>query len=65
MLTELPMTMTVPQAGQIYFGFDKQASYRAAKNGDIPTIRIGRLLRVPVRLLEKMLDEASTKKNAA
>jgi hypothetical protein len=34
------------------------AAYEAAHRGDIPTIRIGRLLRVPVRALEKMLDNA-------
>jgi len=29
--------------------------------GDLPTVRIGRLLRVPVRALEAMLDRASVK----
>jgi excisionase family DNA binding protein len=50
-------TMTVPEAGASYFGLSRGASYEAAKRGEIPTIRIGKLLRVPVRALEEMLSE--------
>jgi hypothetical protein len=39
------------------------ASYEAAKRGDIPTIRIGKLLKVPIWALERMLT--SPKKNDA
>ena len=52
-----PLTMTVPEAGKKYFGLSRDSSYRAAERGEIPTIRIGRLLRVPVRALEQMLDQ--------
>src|SRR5215470_12434923 len=34
---------------------------KAAQRGLIPTIRIGRLVRVPVRAMEAMLDRASAK----
>ena len=34
----------------------RNAAYAAAKRGDIPTIKIGKLLRVPVRALEQKLD---------
>jgi excisionase family DNA binding protein len=51
-----PMTMTVPEAGKKYFDLSRDGAYRAAERGEIPTIRIGRLLRVPVRALERMLD---------
>ena len=54
-----PKTMTVPDAGRIYYGLSRNGSYEAAKRGDIPTIKIGRLLRVPVRALEEMLNAAS------
>jgi excisionase family DNA binding protein len=47
--------MTVPEAGA-QLGLGRNASYSAAKRGDIPTIRIGKLLRVPVRALEQMLN---------
>src|SRR2546430_273193 len=38
-------TLPVPEAGRKYFGLGRNASYAAAKRGDIPTIQIGRLLR--------------------
>ena len=57
-MTEPVKTMTVPDAGRIYYGLSRNGSYEAAKRGDIPTIKIGRLLRVPVRALEEMLNAA-------
>jgi hypothetical protein len=51
-----PQTLTIPEAGEMYFGLSRNASYAAAKRGDIPTIRIGKLLRVPIRALEQRLD---------
>jgi Helix-turn-helix domain len=58
-MSEQQLTISVPEAGRRYFGLPAQSAYAAAKRGDIPTIRIGRLLRVPVRALEAMLDGAS------
>jgi hypothetical protein len=52
------LTISVPEAGERYFGLCRNAAYDAAARGEIPTIRIGRLLRVPVRALERMLDGA-------
>ena len=51
-------TLTVPEAGRRYFNLSRNGSYDAAARGEIPTIKIGRLLRVPVRALEQMLDGA-------
>jgi hypothetical protein len=59
MSEEAPLTMSVPEAGKRYFGLCRNAAYDAAARGDIPVIKIGRLLRVPVRALERMLDRAS------
>jgi hypothetical protein len=53
-----PKTLTVPQAGKLYFDLGKNASYDAARRGEIPTIKIGRLLRVPVAAMERLLDQA-------
>jgi hypothetical protein len=58
MTDEAPCTITVPEAGRRYFGISRGAAYAAAERGDLPTIRIGRLLRVPVRVLERILDDA-------
>jgi hypothetical protein len=52
-----PKTLTVPDAGRIYFDLGRNASYEAARRGDIPTIRIGKLLRVPVGAMERKLEE--------
>ena len=52
-------TLSVPDAGRIYFGLSKNSSYAAAQRGDIPTIRIGKLLRVPVAAMERKLQEVS------
>jgi hypothetical protein len=52
-----PKTLTVPDAGRVYFDLGRNASYEAARRGDIPTIKIGRLLRVPVVALERKLEE--------
>jgi hypothetical protein len=52
------LTLSVPEAGKRYFGLCRNSAYEAAARGDIPTIKIGRLLRVPVRALERMLDRA-------
>lgn len=49
-------TLSVPEAGRDYYGLSRNAAYAAAKRGEIPTIRIGKLLRVPVRALEQQLD---------
>jgi helix-turn-helix protein len=55
---DAPLTMTVPEAGRKYFGLSRNGSYDAANRGEIPVIQIGRLKRVPVRALERMLDRA-------
>ena len=57
--TAPPKTMTVPDAGKLYYGLGRNAAYAAAVRGDIPTIKIGRLLRVPVAAMERRLEQAA------
>ena len=48
--------MSVPEAGRIYYGLSRSASYDAAARGDIPTIRVGaKTLRVPIAAMERRL----------
>jgi excisionase family DNA binding protein len=51
-------TLTVPEAGRRYFNLERDAAYAAAKRGDIPVIKIGRTLRVPIAALDRMLEQA-------
>lgn len=48
------LTVNVPEAGQA-LGIGRDAAYRAAERGEIPTLRIGRTLRVPVPALLALL----------
>jgi excisionase family DNA binding protein len=48
------LVYTVPEAGRL-LGLGRNAAYAAAKRGDIPTIRMGRLLRVPKGPLHRLL----------
>jgi hypothetical protein len=52
-------TLSIPEAGDQYFGLSRAWSYLAAARGDIPYVKIGKIKRVPVRALERMLDKAS------
>ena len=52
------LTISVPEAGKRYFNLSRNGSYNAAAAGAIPTVKVGRLLRVPIRTLERMLDRA-------
>jgi hypothetical protein len=54
-------TMSVPEAGRKYYDLGRDGSYAAAARGDIPVIKVGRLLRVPVQAMERLLDSASNK----
>jgi hypothetical protein len=46
----------VPEAGAM-IGLTRNMSYQAAKRGDIPTIRIGKLLKVPKAAFHRMLEQ--------
>ena len=45
----------VPEAGAL-LGLSKNASYEAAKRGDFPTIRLGKLIRVPKAAFHDLLN---------
>ena len=51
-------TLSVPEAGKRYFDLSRGASYAAAANGEIPTIKIGKIIRVPIIAIERMLERA-------
>ena len=61
---DFALTIDVPEAGKRYFGLSRNGSYAAAARGEIPTVKVGRLLKVPVRALERLLDSANAKQAA-
>jgi len=50
-------TLTIQETGKI-LGIGRSAAYEAAKTGEIPTIRIGRRLLVPIVALQRKLELA-------
>jgi len=49
-----------PDAGKA-LGLSRNHTYDAAKAGEIPTVKFGRTIRVPVAALRKMLEDAGQK----
>lgn len=58
-------TISVPDAGKLFFGLGRNSAYEAAKAGDIPTIKIGGRIMVPVVPLAEKLGLRSTIGRAA
>ncbi|MDH3009490.1 MULTISPECIES: helix-turn-helix domain-containing protein [Gordonia] len=62
-LLDGPPTVSIEAAGE-YFGVSRAYAYTLAKNGHIPTIRLGvRRLRVPAAALHRLLTEGETEVN--
>lgn len=61
--TKEPLTFSIPHAGNLA-GIGKNASYAAARRGEIPAIKLGGKLRVPAakwkRILAEGLDNGET-----
>ena len=58
-------TISVEEASR-WLGISRNSAYEAVKRGEIPTIKIGRLLLVPVAPFERMLGlPVSSKTEAA
>ena len=52
-----PKTLSIPEAGYLYFGLSKNGSYDAASRGEIPYIVVGRLKRVSVARMEQIMAD--------
>ncbi len=58
------LTLTVPEAGKA-LGIGRTAAYEAARARQLPTIRIGKRLLVPVIALERLLTGSAPAANKA
>lgn len=54
------LVYTVEEAGRM-LGLTKNGSYVAAKRGDFPTLRIGRLIKVPKKALHDFINGTGAK----
>ena len=54
---ETTLTMSVPAAGAL-LGLTRNKAYDAAKDGTIPTMKFGKLLKVPKKAFRQKLREA-------
>ncbi|BAV45291.1 Uncharacterized protein MLTONO_0388 [Mesorhizobium loti] len=52
------LTMSVPEAGA-KLGLRRNQAYLAAARGEIPTIKFGKLLKVPKAAFDRLLDSTS------
>lgn len=57
-------TTTLDHAAQV-LGISRNSAYAAAKRGEIPTVKIGRLLLVPTAALDRLLTGGDRKQAAA
>ena len=53
-LADMPAVLTVEEAAAV-LRIGRTSAYDAARRGDLPTVRVGRQLRVPRLALERML----------
>jgi excisionase family DNA binding protein len=63
-LEDLPPTVSVEEAGEL-LGISRRSAYRAAANGELPTLRLGRRLLVPTARLLEMLGVADASGRAS
>ena len=54
-LDDLPLTISVEEAAAL-LGISRRSAYRAAANGELPAVRLGRRLRVPSAALRELLS---------
>jgi excisionase family DNA binding protein len=57
---EHELTISVPAAGR-RLGIGKNLSYAAARRGELPVLRFGRKLRVPLAALDRLLAATGSK----
>ena len=51
------LTVTVAEAAKL-LGIGRALAYQAAETGDLPTVRVGRRILVPLARLKAMLESA-------
>ena len=58
-LEDLPLVLTTEEAAR-YLRVSRGSAYEAVRTGQIPSIKIGRSIRIPRHALLRMLDEVES-----
>lgn len=58
------LTVSIEQAGRL-LGYSRNSAYEAAKRGELPTIKLGRKMRVPRIAIDHLLEKATLPRAAA
>jgi hypothetical protein len=51
-----PLTMSVPEAGWIYYGLGRMGSYKAAHRGDLEVMEVGGTMRVLTAAMDAKME---------
>jgi excisionase family DNA binding protein len=51
-------TVTVPEAAKL-LGIGRKQAYKAAQSGELPSIKFGKRVLVPLAALERLLEDAA------
>ena len=57
-LDQLPLTCSVPVAAKL-LGIGRATAYKAAAEGSLPSIRVGRRIVIPTAALRRLLDSGT------
>lgn len=57
MIEKKRLTVTVEEAGEL-LGISRSLAYELVHRGDLPSLRLGRRLVIPIRALEELLGQA-------
>jgi excisionase family DNA binding protein len=57
------ITLTVEEAG-VRLGISRTLAFELVRRGDIPSIRLGRRVLVPIRALELMVESVASETSA-
>jgi excisionase family DNA binding protein len=63
-LAEAPDVLTVEQTAEV-LGVGRGTAYEAVRQGQIPSLRLGRCIRIPRRALEALLSNSNDNDPAA
>jgi len=59
-----PLTVSIEEAAKL-LGIGRNLAYEAAHSGEIPSVRVGQRLLVPLAALKRKIEQAASQSEAA